>query len=119
MTKEEVLIVGGYSFKVKSLTIGEEPIWSSNAGRSSTGKMMGDIIRWVRTLNVTFCPMTEAQAQQFYRATHTRSYVVQYRDVGTKTMESVPCYGVPLNFPVYNYTTAFTFGEVSVNFVEE
>lgn len=43
------------------ITAGNEIIWSSNTGRSSTGKMVGDVIAEKQTLTVTWGILTSAQ----------------------------------------------------------
>lgn len=47
---------------VGGLVITDEPIWSSNTGRGSTGKMAGDIVAWKTTIEVTWPPLTFSQA---------------------------------------------------------
>ena len=43
--------------KHSGVVITEEPIWASNTGRSSTGKMIGDIIAWKTTIAVSWPPL--------------------------------------------------------------
>lgn len=47
---------------VGGIQISDEPIWSSNTGRTSTGKMAGDIIGWKTTIEVSWPPLSFDQA---------------------------------------------------------
>ena len=49
--------------KVGGITITEEPIWASNSGRSITGKMIGDIVAWVTTINVSWPNLSFEEAR--------------------------------------------------------
>lgn len=45
------------------IAITEEPIWASNSGRSTTGKMIGDIIAWVTTVSVSWPNLSFQEAK--------------------------------------------------------
>ncbi len=44
-----------------SISIGSEILWSSNTGRISSGKMIGDVIAQKETLNITWGILTSDQ----------------------------------------------------------
>lgn len=43
------------------ITASDEIIWSSNTGRSSSGKMIGDVIAEKQTFNITWGVLTKGQ----------------------------------------------------------
>ena len=65
-------------FKINGITVAEpayggvqitdEPIWASNTGRGSDGKMIGDIVAWKTTVAVTWPPLTFTQSQAIRNA---------------------------------------------------
>ena len=64
----EELSIGDTSFRVKSLSIGHEKIWSKNAGRVANGEFKGDVIATKIKLQITFCPMSDGQAASLHAA---------------------------------------------------
>ena len=47
------------------VVITEEPVWSENTGRDvNTGKMIGDIVAWKKTVSITWPPLTFAQTNK-------------------------------------------------------
>lgn len=116
----DVFYINDIPFKVQAVTPTAEPIWSSNAGRSSTGKMVGDIVAWKNTVQVTFCPMNDQKSRQYYNAVHRRAYTVKFVDPGTGTLKEITCYGIPVEMPVYSYVEGYPrYTGVSASFVEE
>ncbi len=43
------------------ISTSDEIIWSSNTGRSSTGKMIGDVVAKKQTINITWGVLTRSQ----------------------------------------------------------
>lgn len=44
-----------------SISVGNELLWSSNTGRSATGKMLGDVIATKETLSIEWGILTSAE----------------------------------------------------------
>ena len=54
--------------KKEGITITDEPIWASNTGRGSDGKMVGDIVAWKTTIQVEWAPLSFSQSQTIANA---------------------------------------------------
>ena len=50
------------------VSITDEPIWGSNTGRASDGKMVGDIVAWKKTVTVTWPPLSFSDSQTLRNA---------------------------------------------------
>lgn len=47
---------------VNGISVSNEPIWSSKTGRNTSGKMIGDIVAWKKTISITWPPLSMADA---------------------------------------------------------
>lgn len=67
----------------KGINVTDEAIWSSNTGRSSTGKMIGDIVARKTTVEVTWNVLTYAQMKQIRDAIKSGGefFYIKYPDV--------------------------------------
>lgn len=67
----------------KGINVTDEPIWSSNTGRSSTGKMIGDIVARKSTIEVTWNVLTYAEAKEIIDAIKNAGefFYIKYPDV--------------------------------------
>lgn len=121
MTNEQVMIIDGtLSLKVKNITVGDEPIWSSNTGRTSNGEMQGDIVAWKKTVQVVFGNMNDQEAVRFGRITHKKNYKLKFINPNTGLLDEITCYAVPVQYPVYNYNEGFPrYVGVSCTFTEK
>lgn len=119
MNKEDVMILDGtLSLKVKSLQVSDEPIWSSNTGRTTDGVMRGDIVAWKKTLQTTFCPLTENEARSLGTITKKSNYKVEFIDPNTGSLEEITAYATPVRYTVYNYTVEKPYIDTTVTFTE-
>jgi hypothetical protein len=66
----------------KGINVTDETIWSSNTGRSSTGKMIGDVVARKSTIEVTWNVLTYAQAKQIIDAVRDSGdfFYIKYPD---------------------------------------
>ena len=67
----------------KGINVTDETIWSSNTGRSSTGKMIGDIVARKSTIEVTWNVLTYAEAKEIIDAIKNAGefFYIKYPDV--------------------------------------
>lgn len=112
------------------ITITDEPIWASNTGRNAKGKMIGDIVAWKRTIEVSWPPLTYSQAWKIRNAIKSAGefFVIQYKDVsvasGTeqdplKTQSpTVYCANIPRS--LYSLSSKYPrFDGITIQFVEQ
>lgn len=81
------------------IVVTDEPIWAANTGRSSTGKMIGDIVAWKVTVEVAWPPLTFAQAKSIRNAIKGAGefFDIAYYDLSTSDMvkKTVYCGNIP------------------------
>lgn len=65
MAQAEAVILNGVEFPVKwnGYKHSRNKIWSKNTGRTNSGKMVGSILAIKEKVEVTFLPLTPAQAK--------------------------------------------------------
>lgn len=79
---EEILISkqGGKRIPLPApatISVGDEILWSSNTGRSSTGKMIGDVIAEKETLNIKWQYITAAEKNIIETALSTGFFPIE------------------------------------------
>ena len=83
----------------EGVQVTDEPIWSSDTGRSQTGKMVGDIVAWKTTVAVTWPPLSFADSQRLRNALRNAGnfFNIGYNDFsGTSTVtKKVYCSSLP------------------------
>ena len=104
------------------VTITDEPVWASNTGRGSDGKMIGDIVAWKTTVEVTWPPLTFSDASSIVTALTGAGafFNIKYYDTSTSTMveKTVYCSNVPRT--MYSLATAAQkHMGVTVTFIEQ
>lgn len=112
--------------KVGGLTITEEPIWASNAGRSITGKMIGDIVSWVTTINVSWPNLTFEEAKTIRGAVlgtgddHSPFFELEYYDLDKEAsvVKTVYVSGFPRTLESLA-TGIEQYSGISMTFVEQ
>lgn len=77
----------------------DEPIWSSNTGRSTTGKMIGDIVDWKTTIEITWPPLSFSETAQIRNAIKNAGefFDLTYYDMSASTPQTktVYCGNIP------------------------
>lgn len=73
--------------KQGGVSITDEPIWASNTGRSSTGKMVGDIVAWKTTVAVTWPPLSFSESKKLRDAIKSAPpfFKIKYPDFSGST----------------------------------
>lgn len=121
---EEILISkqGGKRIQLPApatISVGDEILWSSNTGRSSTGKMIGDVIAEKETLSIKWQYVTASQKNVIKAALSTGFYPIEINIDGN-----------PYSITVYRGTLKseamgklddgiYYFREISVDIVEQ
>lgn len=102
-----------------TISVGDEILWSSNTGRASTGKMIGDVIAEKETLSIKWQYMTAADKNTIKTSLSTGFYPVEINIDGN-----------PYNITVYRGTLKYEamgkladgiyyFKEISVDIIEQ
>lgn len=104
------------------IAVTDEPIWSANTGRSTTGKMIGDIIAWKVTVEVGWPPLTFAQAKAIRDAIKGAGefFNIRYYDVSTSSMETKTVYCGNIPRTLYSLADKHQlYSGVEIKFVEQ
>jgi len=84
--------------KREGVVISSEKIWSSNAGRSSSGKMLGNIIAIKTTVQITWGRLTPAEAELIRQAVGKVDQpfsILEYTDINGATVSKTVYFGSP------------------------
>lgn len=107
--------------KKGGVAITEEPIWASNTGRSTSGKMIGDIVAWKTKINVTWPPLSLAESKKLRETIKNAGafFKIKYKDFSTdETVEKTVYVG---NLPRTIYSLAAGYEkhtDVGITFIE-
>lgn len=81
--------------------ITDEPIWSENTGRDvNSGQMIGDIVGWKKTVQITWPPLDFASVQEILNAINVRGktpfFTLKYPDTSATSLTEITVYtGAP------------------------
>lgn len=77
------LIAGGVTMPCpESITVGHEIIWSANSGRSSSGKMIGDVVAEKRTLSIEWGILTDSEIDKIQKHMAAGFFPIEFHDFG-------------------------------------
>lgn len=86
---------------LQGVTITKEPIWSAATGRTTSGKMVGEIIGYKHTLKIKWGVLTQAQAATVLGAIGRDDFfTVAFVDAGG-TQRSLTMYASAVSFTQY------------------
>ncbi len=108
--------------KQGGITVTEEPIWAGNTGRSSTGKMVGDIVAWKTTIAVTWPPLSFAAAKTLRDAIKNAEpfFKIKYYDFSADTMTEKTVYAGSVPRTLYSLVAGHRlYTDITVTFVEQ
>lgn len=104
------------------VVITEEPIWASNTGRSSTGKMIGDIVAWKTTIAVTWPPLSFTDAEKIRNAIVNAGpfFEIRYHDFKSDSMQKKTVYAGNIPRTIYSLAEGYQrHTDVTITFVEQ
>ena len=116
--------------KIGGIVVTDEPVWSSNAGRTSSGTMDGDIKAWKTTIDVTWPPLTYSQLKAIRDAigagnTARSHFDIQYPDIeagitsGALNMQTKTVYVANIPRSLYSTSNAYKrYSDLTIQFVE-
>ena len=108
--------------KQGGVVITEEPIWASNTGRSSTGKMIGDIVAWKTTIAVSWPPLSFSAAKEIIDAIMDAGafFKIKYYDLSTKSMKEKTVYASNIPRTLYSLADGHQkYTDITITFVEQ
>lgn len=121
---EEILISrqGGKRIPLpapSTISVGDEILWSSNTGRSSTGKMIGDVIAEKETLNIKWQYITAAEKNIIKTALSTGFFPIEINIDGNPY--AITVYRGTLKYEAMGRLDdgIYYFKEVSTDIVEQ
>ena len=113
--------------KIGGIGVTDEPIWSSNTGRSSTGKMIGDIVGWKTTIEVAWPTLTYAQAKAIRDAIRGAGnfFTITYPDIeggienGALKTQSKTVYCANIPRVLYSLNPKYRrYADITIQFIE-
>lgn len=108
--------------KQGGVTITDEPVWSSNTGRSTTGKMVGDIIAWKTTVAVTWPPLSFSDAKKLRNAIKDAGafFNIKYNDFSADTLTEKTVYTSNIQRALYSIAEGYRkHTGFTVTFIEQ
>lgn len=110
---------------LNGITITKEKIWSKNAGRSSTGKMMGDIVGIKYKMQIKWPILSQEESSLVDECLSDESkpfFDVKFKDPKSKTGAFVTktMYAGTPTYPVYSYVDGLPrYVGVAVDLIEQ
>ncbi len=104
------------------VVITDEPIWASNTGRSSTGKMIGDIVAWKTTITVSWPPLTFGEVEKLRNAIVSADpfFKIKYYDIKTDSMQEKTVYTGNIPRTLYSLAEGYQkYTDITITFVEQ
>lgn len=108
--------------KPGGITVTDEPIWASNTGRSSTGKMIGDIVAWKTTVAVSWPPLSFDEAKKIRDAVKNAGpyFDIKYYDFDALEMVSKTVYADHIPRTLYSLVDKYQrYKDITINFTEQ
>ena len=125
-------VTAGQLFKIGStwvadpakggVIVTDEPVWASNTGRSTTGKMIGDIVAWKKTVEVTWPPLTFSQASAIRTAIKNAGefFNITYYDLSASDMVTTKVYCGNIPRALYSLASKYRkYTGITIKFVEQ
>lgn len=105
---------------LEGVTIGREKIWSSNTGRTTSGKMVGTVVAVKTTLKIKWPPLTPAQTAVIENAVSGSPFVpVRFTDATGQTVTRTMYFGTP-SYTVYSWADGVQYiKDVTVDGIEQ
>ena len=102
-----------------AISVGDEILWSSNTGRASTGKMIGDVIAEKETLSIKWQYMTAADKKTIKTSLSTGFYPIEINIDGNPY--SITVYRGTLKYEAMGKLDdgIYYFKEISVDIIEQ
>ena len=108
--------------KQGGITVTDEPIWAPNTGRSSTGKMIGDIVAWKTTVAVSWPPLSFSQAAEIRDAIKNAGpfFDIEYYDLSTEKRVTKTVYASSIPRTLYSLVDRYQkYKDITITFVEQ
>lgn len=106
----------------QGVTISTNKIWSSNTGRTTTGKMVGTIVTTKAKLEIKWPPLTEDQVAEIEAAVsdkNTPFVPVEYTDMTGETVTKTMYFG-DVTYTQYSWCRGIRYiTDVSVSAIEQ
>ena len=105
---------------LEGVTISREKIWSSNTGRTTSGKMVGTVVAVKTTLKIKWPPLTPAQTAVVENAVSGSAFVpVTFTDATGSTVTKTMYFGTP-SYTVYSWADGVQYiKDVTVDGIEQ
>ena len=105
---------------LEGITISKEKIWSSNAGRTTSGKMVGTVVAVKTTLKIKWPPLSPDQVAVIENAVSGGAFVpVRFTDATGATVSKTMYFGTP-SYTVYSWADGAQYiKDVTVDGIEQ
>lgn len=108
--------------KQGGVVVTDEPIWAGNTGRSSTGKMIGDVVAWKTTIAVTWPPLSFSEAKKIRDAIKNADafFTIKYHDFSASTMTEKTVYAGNVPRTLYSLSAGHQrYSDITITFIEQ
>ena len=118
------LIIGGVEMPtpvLRGVTITRNKIWSKDAGRTASGKMVGTIVAVKTKISIKWPPLTQAQVALIEQAVSSGTPFVSmtYPDMAGRTRTSTVYFG-DVTYTQYSWSDGVCYvQDVSVDAIEQ
>lgn len=103
---------------LKKLTITEEKVWSTNAGRTLSAKYVGDIVAIKKKLQCEFVPGSFEDSKKISDVCKLPFVTLEFLSTDGQKGSGTFYSGTP-TFPFYTYLGNVKFNGITVNFIEQ
>ena len=89
----------------EGITISSEKIWSSDTGRTATGKMVGTIVDIKTTVKITWPPLSMAEVKKIENVISNRNkpfVSMTFTDMTGETVTKIVYFGTP-SYTIYSW----------------
>ena len=117
------LVVNGVTLPTPAhngVTIAREKIWSSDTGRTASGKMVGNIVAQKTTIKLTWPPLTLAQTALIEQAvsSNTEFFTVKFNDA-SGTRQTMTMYAGTPTYTQFSWANGIQYvTDVAVDLIE-
>lgn len=109
---------------IEGVVVTDEPVWSSNTGRNINGKMVGDIVAYKTTIEVTWNLLTYSQMATIRDAIRGEGFFsITYPDTnqsGADTTSTKTVYASNIPRTLYSRSSkAQYYKDITITFIEQ
>lgn len=105
---------------LRGVTITSEKVWSSDTGRTSSGKMVGTLVAVKSKIAISWPVLTMEEAETIEKTVSAGAFVpIEYTDMGGNTVQKTVYFGTP-SYTLYSLADGLQYVvDASVDGIEQ